>query len=87
MVTVKARVVRLLLAPRSSTVRVRVTMPLALGAGVNEMLPLLPGLVYTTVGLGIRVGSLEAALRRSVWTSSGAPEEIPSDPDPRRDPQ
>ena len=56
---------------------VMVALPEPLGAGVNVRLPVVSGLVYLTVGLGMRLGLLEVALTERVCSSLVAPEEIP----------
>src|SRR5438105_564585 len=68
-VTVKVRVTVLLAEAPSLTVTVTVALPFPLTTGVKESVPVVLGLVYVTVGLGMRPGLLEVAVTASVWDS------------------
>ena len=74
---VKVLATILLLVPPSLAVTVIVAVPMALVNGMKVNVPVAFGLVYLTVGLGIRDGLLETAETMSVCFSLGAPEVIP----------
>src|SRR5258705_80244 len=67
----------LLLAPPSLTVTVMIDAPRPKATGAKVMEPVAFGLVYVTVGFGIRPVLLEVAVTVKVWFSFVAPEEIP----------
>src|ERR1051326_348175 len=67
----------LLLVPPSLTVTVIVAEPNWLVTGVKLSEPVPFGLVYDTVGFGIRLVLLDVAVTVRVWVSFAAPEEMP----------